>query len=185
MAKLVLSTDDLFLEEIPLSRERLTIGRHPHNDIVLELPTISSDHAVIVTILDNSFLEDLGSTNGTRVNGLPVSKHVLVDQDCFTIGHFQFCYQQASLPSTAVLRIVNGPTKGRDLPLAKAVTTIGRAGLQVAEVSRQDQCFNLLHREGKQFPSVNGQLISDQPYRLTPGDVLEIAGIQMVLLLNP
>lgn len=68
-AKLVLSMDGLVLKEISLAKERITIGRKPHNDVQIENLAISGDHAVVVTILNDSFLEDLNSTNGTLVNG--------------------------------------------------------------------------------------------------------------------
>jgi hypothetical protein len=197
MAKLVLSIDELFLQDIPLTRERLTIGRKPHNDICLEWPTISGDHAVIVTLLGDSFLEDLGSTNGTRVNGLPVDKHVLADQDRIDIGRFHFLYcQEAGAVSAAapdyqpdaavpaLLRVLSGAGSGRELPLIKATTTLGRAGQQVAEISRHEAGFVLQHREGEQRPAVNGQTIGQQPFALTAGDVLEIAGVKMELVVK-
>ena len=69
MAKLILSLDGQVLREVPLDKERVTIGRKPHNDIPIENLAVSGEHACIVTILNDSFLEDLGSTNGTLVNG--------------------------------------------------------------------------------------------------------------------
>ena len=68
MAKLILSMDGLVLKEIPLNKERITIGRKPHNDIQIDNLAISGEHAAIVTILNDSFLEDMNSTNGTLVN---------------------------------------------------------------------------------------------------------------------
>src|SRR5437899_1674196 len=65
MAKLILSMDNLVLKEIALAKERTTIGRKPHNDIQIDNLAVSGEHAVIVTILQDSFLEDLGSTNCT------------------------------------------------------------------------------------------------------------------------
>lgn len=198
MAKLVLSIDELFLQDIPLTRERLTIGRKPHNDICLEWPTISGDHAVIVTLLGDSFLEDLGSTNGTRVNGLPVDKHVLVDQDRIDIGrfHFRYCQDDGAAASTetldyqpdapvpAILRVLSGAGSGRELPLVKAITTLGRAGQQVAEICRHEAGFVLRHREGERRPAVNGQIIGRHPFALAAGDVLEIAGVKMELVVK-
>lgn len=69
MAKLILSMDGLVLKEIPLNKERLSIGRKPQNDIQIDNLAISGEHAVVVNILNDSFLEDLNSTNGTLVNG--------------------------------------------------------------------------------------------------------------------
>jgi pSer/pThr/pTyr-binding forkhead associated (FHA) protein len=76
-------------QQVQLSKERMTIGRHPRNDIVLTHPAVSGEHAVIVTILDDSFLEDLHSTNGTFVNGHRIGKHFLQHQDVIKMAKFQ------------------------------------------------------------------------------------------------
>lgn len=92
MAKMILSMDGLVLKEIPLDKERLTLGRKPHNDIQIDNLAISGEHAAIVTILNDSFLEDLGSTNGTLVNGQPVKKHFLKNNDVVELGKYKLKY---------------------------------------------------------------------------------------------
>src|SRR6187401_3535567 len=92
MAKLILSMDGLVLKEIPLTKERTTIGRKPHNDIQIDNLAVSGEHALIVTILNDSFLEDLGSTNGTLVNGVPIKKHILQHNDVVEIGKYKLKY---------------------------------------------------------------------------------------------
>lgn len=92
MAKLILSMDGLVLKEIPLTKERTTIGRKPENDIQIDNLAISGEHAVIVTILNDSFLEDLGSTNGTFVNGQSVKKHFLQNGDTIELGKYRLKY---------------------------------------------------------------------------------------------
>lgn len=92
MAKLILSMDGLVLKEIPLNKERMTIGRKPHNDIQIDNLAISGEHAVIVTILNDSFLEDLNSTNGTFVNGQSVKKHFLQNSDVIELGKYRLKY---------------------------------------------------------------------------------------------
>ncbi len=89
MAKLILSMDGLVLKEIPLSKERTTIGRKASNDIQIDNLAVSGEHAVIVTIMNDSFLEDLGSTNGTIVNGNPVKKHFLQNNDVVELGKYK------------------------------------------------------------------------------------------------
>ncbi|MGW8271252.1 MAG: FHA domain-containing protein, partial [Burkholderiales bacterium] len=89
MAKLILSMDGLVLKEIPLSKERTTIGRKPSNDIQIDNLAVSGEHAVIVTIMNDSFLEDLGSTNGTIVNGNPIKKHFLQNNDVIELGKYK------------------------------------------------------------------------------------------------
>jgi hypothetical protein len=92
MAKLILSMDGLILKEIALTKERTTIGRKPHNDIQIDNLAVSGEHAVIVTILQDSFLEDLGSTNGTVVNGQPIKKHFLQNSDIVELGKYKLKY---------------------------------------------------------------------------------------------
>jgi pSer/pThr/pTyr-binding forkhead associated (FHA) protein len=86
VGKLVHFHGDVKAAEIRLDRQRITIGRRPDNDICLAYPAVSGAHAAIVTILADSFLEDLGSTNGTLVNGTSVAKHFLRDRDQIDIG---------------------------------------------------------------------------------------------------
>lgn len=92
MAKLILSMDGLVLKEIQLNKERLSIGRKPHNDIQIDNLAISGEHAAIVTILNDSFLEDLNSTNGTLVNGQPIKKHFLKSGDVVELGKYKLKY---------------------------------------------------------------------------------------------
>ena len=91
-AKLILSMDGLVLKEITLAKERTTIGRKPHNDIQIDNLAVSGEHAVIVTILNDSFLEDLGRTNGTLVNGQPIKKHFLQTNDVIELGKYKLKY---------------------------------------------------------------------------------------------
>ena len=88
-AKLILSMDGLVLKEIQLTKERMTIGRKPHNDIQIDNLAISGEHAAIMTILDDSFLEDLNSTNGTMVNGQQIKKHFLQNNDVIELGKYK------------------------------------------------------------------------------------------------
>lgn len=92
MAKLILSLDRSVLKEVALDRERITIGRKPQNDIQIDNLAVSGEHARIVTILGDSFLEDLGSTNGTRVNGTLIKRHILQPNDVIEIGKYKLKY---------------------------------------------------------------------------------------------
>ena len=89
MAKLIMSLDGSIIREIPLDKERVTIGRKPTNDVQIENLAVSGEHARVVTILNDSFLEDLESTNGTLVNGAPVKKHILQANDVNEIGKYK------------------------------------------------------------------------------------------------
>ena len=92
MAKIILSMDGLVLKEIALNKERMTIGRRSSNDIQIDNLSISGEHAAVFTILNDSFLEDLNSTNGTLVNGQTVKKHFLKNGDVIEMSKYKLKY---------------------------------------------------------------------------------------------
>lgn len=200
MAKLVLSMDGLVLKEIPLTKERTTIGRKPHNDIQIDNLAISGDHAAIVTILKDSFLEDLNSTNGTYVNGKAIKKQLLQGGDSIEIGKYKIKFvhdgpsssqerttvinsgavvqPDPGLPSAAI-KVMSGAAAGREVPLVKVVTTIGKPGVAVAAITRRPHGYVVALVEGATPPTVNGQPLSTEAVQLHNGDLLELAGTQM------
>jgi pSer/pThr/pTyr-binding forkhead associated (FHA) protein len=89
MARLILSLDSHVLAEYNMNKERYTVGRLPDNDVRIDNPAVSGHHALIINILNDSFLEDLNSTNGTYVNGKLIKKHALQHGDVITCGHHQ------------------------------------------------------------------------------------------------
>src|SRR5438445_13863730 len=80
MARLVLirDEDDLVAHKL---RNVTTIGRASLNQIVIDDPAVSAQHAIIARLADSYRLQDLHSTNGTQVNGVPVSEVELKDGD--------------------------------------------------------------------------------------------------------
>ncbi|MBE9564771.1 MAG: FHA domain-containing protein [Proteobacteria bacterium] len=96
MAKLVLSFNGDFVKEFELDKEILTIGRKPDNDIHIDNLAVSGNHAKILTILNDSFIEDLGSTNGTFIAGNKITKHALQNGDGIVIGKHELKYENAS-----------------------------------------------------------------------------------------
>jgi predicted component of type VI protein secretion system len=230
-AKMILSMDGLVLKEIPIVKERMSIGRKPHNDIQIDNLAISGEHAVLVTLGDDSFLEDLNSTNGTLVNGQQVKKHFLKNGDVIELGKYKLKYilerpvrgeaipgdpadfEKTMLvrPNAAkamaaaavappppptgpvavagpgelgVIRILSGPNSGKELELAKALTTLGKPGQQVAVITRRPQGYFLTHVEGPKFPSVNGKALDTQPHPLNDHDLIELAGVKMEFFLR-
>jgi len=247
-AKLILSLDGLVLKELALSKERTTIGRKPDNDIHIDNLAVSGHHAVIVTILNDSFVEDLHSTNGTLVNGRPIEKHFLQNGDVVEIGKYRIKYvnEQAGATSgiyektmilkqpaaarsqrpaaeppsaegapaaasvapapapavaappeplpkvaaptdegpTGTVQVLTGPAAGRELALTKALTTLGKPGVQVAVITRRPQGYFITHVEGSSFPVVNGKILDAQPHFLMDHDVVELAGVKMEFFLK-
>ena len=311
MAKLILSLDGMVIREYPLTKERTTIGRKPHNDIVIDNLAISGEHATIMTILNDSFLEDLGSTNGTVVNGQPIKKHFLQNNDVIELGKYKLKYMTeataaqagpgdfektmvlraptaggkaeggpgarsfgdtvvnpemmqsqgpglreaarqataagsptgatatvpgapsaaapaalatggaaapvatdvaATIPPSAAqpaaaarsgagaaaaapgatapqaqgtIQILSGPSAGKELPLSKPLTTLGKPGVQVAVIAKRPQGYFITHVEGTTFPVVNGKQLDAQAHALNDHDVIELAGVKMEFYLKP
>ena len=260
MARLILSLDNQVLAEYNMTKERYTIGRLPDNDVRIDNPAVSGHHSLIINILNDSFLEDLNSTNGTYVNGKLIKKHALQHGDVITIGHHQlrFSDQQTSeadqdefektmvipagqqnadqlaraekaadeaaaavrlapdeaalqneaqppaaevktappsetsagidanaIPNAlplAKLQVLSGTFAGRELELTKALTTLGRPGVQVAAITRRAEGYYIVHVESGtdgDYPLVNGQAIGAQARKLADNDVVQLAGVKM------
>ncbi len=271
MARLILSLDSQVLAEYNMPKERYTIGRLPDNDVRIDNPAVSGHHSLIINILNDSFLEDLNSTNGTYDNGKLIKKHALQHGDVITIGHHQlrFSDQQTSdteqdefektmvIPAgqqsaeqlakaeeaaavaaadnaasevdvrvempdlgdrpapapappapepqaeppahtataagvdarsapnalpLAKLQVLSGAFAGRELELTKALTTLGRPGVQVAAITRRAEGYFVVHVESGEegdYPLVNGQPIGAQARKLSDNDVLQLAGVKM------
>ena len=101
MARLILSLDNQVLAEYNMTKERYTIGRLPDNDVRIDNPSVSGHHSLIINILNDSFLEDLNSTNGTYVNGKLIKKHALQNGDVITIGHHQLRFSDQQMEEPA------------------------------------------------------------------------------------
>jgi hypothetical protein len=94
MAKLVMRVDDSgSTTEFDVSKDRTTIGRRNDNDICLSNSAVSAEHAVVVSVLSDSYLEDLGSTNGTLVNGKAIKRHLLQNEDIVEIGRHRLVFE--------------------------------------------------------------------------------------------
>jgi hypothetical protein len=237
MARLILSLDGQLMAEYNMTKERYTIGRLPDNDVRIDNAAVSGHHSLIINILNDSFLEDLNSTNGTYVNGKLIKKHALQNSDVITIGHHQLRFvdgdegaddddefektmvinpssqsqdkidrvrQQVAeaaaqpdvaAPSTrgagmvvmAKLQVLSGTFAGRELELKKALTTLGRPGLQVAAITRRAEGYFVVHVDGgkdDRHPILNGESIGAKARKLEDSDVIEIAGVKMGFFLT-
>ena len=92
-SKLILTLDGEIINEYQIEEKTLSIGRKHGNDIQLNDLTVSGRHAVVTFTPPNQVtVEDLGSTNGTLVNGNHINKAVLSHGDIIQIGHHQFTY---------------------------------------------------------------------------------------------
>lgn len=240
MARLILSLDGQVLAEFNMSKERYTVGRLQDNDIRIDNPTVSGHHSLVINILNDSFLEDLNSTNGTYVNGRLIKKHALQNGDVVTIGRHQLRFvdgaaddedefastmvierqaggmealakaaavsaslggngaaaepapaasarpagaDPASKPlAVAKVQVLNGSFAGREITLNKALTTLGRPGVQVVAITRRADGYHLVQVENaadQKPPRLNGDPLGPQARKLTDNDVIEIIGIKM------
>jgi pSer/pThr/pTyr-binding forkhead associated (FHA) protein len=265
MAKLILSVDGQVLKEYTLSKERTLIGRKAHNDIQIDNLAVSGEHAAIITILNDSFIEDLGSTNGTMVNGKPIKKHFLQNNDVVEIGKHKLNdapvaataadfektmiirnpakpaptpapgerslgdtqtglkplspelvkpnvspppptpapapaaarAPEASVPPgasgaapggalrEAAIQVLSGAAAGKTVDLTRNLTTVGKAGTQVAVITKRPNGYFITHVEGATYPTLNGASLGAQAHPLNDHDLIEIAGVKMEFFYKP
>jgi hypothetical protein len=85
---------------------------------------------------------------------------------------------------TAAIKVLSGAAAGREVPLVKVVTTIGKPGVAVAAITKRPHGFVVAHVEGANRPTLNGAPIGAEPLVLKNMDVLELAGTQMQFVQN-
>ena len=182
MPKMIISLDSNVLKEVQLTKDRMSFGRRPYNDIVIDNMAVSGEHAVLQMSGSESYIEDLNSTNGTYVNGKVVKKQQLHHDDMIEIGKYKIQYvdevQQAQL-ANGVIKVLSGPAAGREMALVKPVTSLGKAGMSVATITRSARGFALAHVEGDSPPMINGAAVGMEAIALREGDLIELAGTQM------
>ncbi|MDP3827664.1 MAG: FHA domain-containing protein, partial [Polaromonas sp.] len=150
MPQLIASVEGVEIKHVHLRKDRTTLGRRPHNDIVFNNLVVSGEHCVFeLEGLADVYVEDLGSTNGTYINGKMIkSRQLLHDNDIIAIGNFRIQYLSASEDSgyheTAAMKlddhatpggsgtlhasfkVLSGSSAGLEVPVVKAVTTFGK-----------------------------------------------------------
>ncbi|MES9906106.1 MAG: FHA domain-containing protein [Sedimenticola sp.] len=127
MEKLVIYKEDALIREVPLGVSGVVIGRDQEANISLDDPAVSRLHARIIWIYSDYYVEDLKSTNGTRLNGRPVRKHILREGDRLSIGGYKLhysddesaCEEDADFDKTVLIRPgdMNKPPEAVDRPL--------------------------------------------------------------------
>ena len=204
MPKMIVSIDGVVIKEVQLTKDRTTLGRRPYNDIVIDNLAVSGEHAVMQMSGMDVFLEDLNSTNGTYVNGKAIKKQQLQNGDSVEIGKYKIKFvhegatdsyekttvinagavvdagdsQGASLGSAAI-KVMSGTAAGREVPLVKVVTTIGKPGVAVAAITRRPHGYVVALVEGATRPTVNSRPLGTDAVDLRHGDLIELAGTQM------
>ncbi|MDO5624670.1 MAG: FHA domain-containing protein [Pseudomonadota bacterium] len=208
MPKLIVSIDGVVVKEAQLTKDRSTIGRRPYNDVVIDNLAVSGEHAVVQMAGGVATIEDLGSTNGTYVNGQAVKKHTLAHDDTIEVGKYKLKFLDveasmpgalgASAPSVPMgmetglgsmpaghqprgprVRVLTGGATGREMELTKVVTTIGKPGLSVASITRRTHGFDLAQVEGEHVATVNGVAVDAGPITLRNNDQIDLGGIRL------
>ena len=120
MGKLVVSLDGVIIKEVQLTKEKTTLGRRPYNDIVIDNLAVSGEHAVLHLVGADVFIEDLGSTNGTYINGKSVKRQLLVESDTVEVGKYKIKYLLEGPPDferTMIIRASSQPAAYASAPV--------------------------------------------------------------------
>ena len=173
MSKLIMTLDGAVIKEYPIDKESISIGRKHGNDIQLNDLTVSGRHTLIVVMGEHTYVDDLGSTNGTLLNGARVAKTLV--KHVIQVGNYQFTYFddddaeyeptmfiQAEIEDTqqidtnapvaktsvqgeclAAVRLLNGPLAKKVLELRKPFNTIGFNGIKMAMIARNADNYTI------------------------------------------
>ena len=214
MAKIIISLEGNITKVVPLNKYRMTLGRRPYNDIVVDNLAVSGEHAALQVIGRDYFIEDLSSTNGTYINSQKVKRQILKNGDRIEIGKYEIKYVlDAVSPQLAVasvkhelpqiqaisagdsrlplfektkfaemyvaIKILSGVSTGKELPLVKVVTTIGKPGEAVIAITKRPKSYVVSHVEGATRPTLNGVSFGIDAVPLKNGDLFELAGTAM------
>lgn len=203
MPKIIIMMDGILIKEVELTKERTTLGRRPYNDIIIENLAVSGEHAAFHMQANEVAIEDLNSTNGTFVNGKAVRKQVLHHGDALEVGKYKIRFESAAFDKTRVfarpieataaqfepqpdisgiIKVLSGPAIGREMPLTKVVTTVGKPGVSIAAITRRQHHFVVYYVEGPDHPMLNGVELTAEPVVLRDGDQIVLAGTQMQFL---
>lgn len=154
MGKLVVSLDGVIIKEVQLTKEKTTLGRRPYNDIVIDNLAVSGEHALLLLVGADVFIEDLGSTNGTYINGKSVKRQLLVESDTVEVGKYKIKYLLEGPPDferTMIMRASSQPAAYASAPAAAAAVAVA------AEASASHQAtvgFGL----GSEFGTLGGTM---------------------------
>lgn len=190
MDKLIILENDAVIQEIELDKQQLVIGRDASNGIHLGDPSVSRRHALLTCALDEYFIEDLGSTNGTILNNKEVTKHILKSGDMLQVGDYVLRFERSNaaenieeldpektqiirskkpvklpvlkavVPKTATIRYFRGPKKGASEKIERSLYTLGKPGGDVAVIARRPQGFYLLKIGNNSYPMINNKRVS-------------------------
>jgi hypothetical protein len=167
--------------QIEMSGARLTIGRRPGNDLVLDDLTVSGEHAELRHRAGVTRLRDRGSSNGTRVNGEAVRERVLIEGDRIDIGLYSLTVvlQAGVLQPFESMRPASlvgllGVGAGDAVDLDRAVVAVPGGRGQLAALSWRRHAWFLTHLEGPGCPLVNGEPIGLTARELDHADLVEI-----------
>lgn len=196
MTKLILKFNDQIVEEIPLKQGDMTIGRRPGSDIFIDNLAVSGNHASIFTVGDDSFIQDLDSTNGTLINSKKISKHHLKHGDTITIGKHALVYHSAKAEKPAddfaktmiinpqavqksnepvgAIFILSGANSGKRIDLTKKVTNLGKMGKPAGAITRSGEKFILTAAKTGEAPKLNGKPVVSTGEQLKHGDIIEV-----------
>ena len=201
MARLIITHQGTVIKEYDLSKEKVTVGRKPSNDIILDDPTVSGVHAAFL-YMQHTYIEDLNSTNGIKLNGKEVTKRQLNHGDIVQIGQHEFKFiddavqdfestviiaaptparTEAKKPVKASVVIAQGAKAGESIALNKPYTKLGSAS-QVAVIARRGESYYLMPMTGGaqgDSPKLNGKQIGAESMLLSDGDLIEVATTQL------
>jgi len=167
---------DLVKSHLLQTDDVITFGKYQLkfiNDTKLTYQT-NADGSFEKTIMIRSPKEKISSkiSNNTEIAGTNLQVNEITSEEI------------SPLSEIGKIQVLNGSNVGRELILNKALTTLGKVGIQVAVITKRPNGYFITHVEGKVFPVINGVASGAQTLALNNHDVIELAGVKMEFYLG-
>jgi len=164
---------DVFIEDLNSTNGTYINGKAIKKQLLTHNDTVEIGKYKI------KFLLDEGSDYEKTLIIRPASQGAANPQQAMPTGFAALPMGQGGGVPNAAIKVLNGAAAGREVPLNKVVTTVGKPGVQVASITKRLNGYAFAHVEGSTKPSINGVPIVGDSVPLRNGDVIELAGTQM------
>lgn len=210
MSKLTLSFKDKVLKVYPLPEGEAIIGADPSCLLHIDSLAVQPRHASVTTEGAKCILRDLGSSDGTFVNGKKLAaEHLLKNDDQIRIGKHDLLFsleiavdaireealseieqgeelklQPLRELKSGWLQLMSGANVGKTIALSRNLTNLGTPGVQTAVIAKRSDGYFLSHLEGDHPPTVDGVSIGETSWHLQDGNVIQMGNVRMQFYLQ-
>lgn len=174
-ARFITIGDETLLEDLKSTNGSLINGKK------IQKQSLRNGDVVAIGKYKLTYVSESGQGNGQQVDFENTIMVQPPSQEELAAAHAESLAEAIPEPTfiSARIQVLNGPATGKEMSLTKTLTTLGKAGAQVAVITKRPHGYFITHVEGENTPEVNGNAIGMQAHQLNDHDVIELAGVKM------